>query len=174
MKKPDIDCDEIQKAMEDTMRDAFEYFFDTETGSVIVLSQEIINRAWQILRESFDDDMTDYEEVEFDEIIEIPEWMEDEIELALNIFIYERTRYIRIPERNPRSVFTSMVEFAKGLEDPRLKEEIGSLLEGKGAFRRFKDALEPYPKERKLWYGHNAKVAKKEIEEWLRTLEIDG
>jgi len=170
MKKPDIDFDEIQKAMEDTVRDAFEYFLDIESGRVIILSQEIINRAWQILRESVDDDMADYEEVEFDEVADIPEWMEDEIELALNIFISEKERYMRIPERNPRHCFAAMIEFTRGLENVELKAKLTSILDGKGAFRRFKDALEHYPQERKLWYGFNAKTAKQEIEGWLKSI----
>jgi hypothetical protein len=172
MKKLDIDYDDIQKAMEDTEREAFEYFIDIETGDVIILSQEIINRAWNCLRDSVDEDMADYEEVEFDEIMDMPDWMEDEIELALDIFIHERERYIRIPERSPRDGYSSMIEFTNGLENADLREELRGILTGKGVFRRFKDALESQPKERKLWYGFNAKAAKKEIEAWLKSLGI--
>ncbi len=173
MKKLAIDLNEIQKAMEDIVRDAFEYFLDIKSGDVIILSQEIINRAWQILRESFDDDMDDYEEVEFDEVIDIPEWMEDEIELALNIFISEKERYMRIPERNPQNGFAAMIAFTEGLENVELKDKLTSILDGQGAFRRFKHALEPYPRERKLWYGFNSKVAKQESEGWLKSIGIE-
>ena len=44
-----IDYDEIQKAMEDTARDAFDYFLDRETGEIIILSEDIINKAQAIL-----------------------------------------------------------------------------------------------------------------------------
>lgn len=173
MKRLNIDFDEIQKAMEDVSREAFEYFLDIETGDVIILSEDIINRAQQILDETYDEDMADYEEVEFDEDYDIPEWMEDEIELALDIFIVEKDRYVRIPERNPLNGYTAMREFTDRLENIQLKEKLQNILDGKGAFRRFKDALEPYPKERKLWYGFNAKTMKKEIEEWLKTVAIE-
>jgi hypothetical protein len=168
-----IDFDEIQKAMEDTARDAFDYFLDRKTGDVIILSEEIIGRAREILDEEFDDDMADYEEVEFDAEYDIPDWMEDEVDLALRIFLEEQDRYVRIPERRPESVFSAMREFTERLEDALLKENLLAILDGKGSFRRFKDALEPYPKERKQWYGFSARKAKKEIEDWLRSIDIE-
>jgi hypothetical protein len=174
VKKLEVDFDEIQKAMEDTARDAFDYFLDIETGDIIVLSEDILNRARFVLSQELDEDLTDYEEVEFDEPPEVPEWMEDEIELALDIFLHEKDRYVRIPEREAESGFRAMQGFAEQLGDPQLKESLLGILNGPGAFRRFKDALDPHPKMKKLWYGFNAKVARDEIREWLRTLSIEG
>ena len=168
-----IDFDDIQKAMEDTARDAFDYFLDTQTGQIIILSEDIINKAQEILAESYDDDIGDYEDVEVEEVPLIPEWMEDEIELALDIFIYEKERYARVPERNPRYGYDTMRAFADTLVDESLRETLLEVLEGKNAFRRFKDSLAPYPKERKLWYGFNAKASRDEIRAWLRSIGLD-
>lgn len=173
MKKLPVDFDDIQKAMEDTVRDAFEYFLDVETGDVIILSQDIINRAHHILDRSFDEDMAEYEEVEWDEECAIPEWVEDEVELAIDIFIDGEDRYKVIPGRNPSFVFNAMKEFAEGIDNAELKESLQSVLDGKGSFRRFKDMLEPYPKERKMWYGYNAKASKQEILDWLSSVGIE-
>jgi Uncharacterised protein family (UPF0158) len=172
MKKPDIDYDEIQKAMEDTARDAFDYYLDVETGEVIIISEQIIARAKAVLTEEFDEDMSDYDEVEFDRDYDIPDWMEDEVELVLDIFLEKKDRYMRIPERMPENVFSAMREFAGGLENQELKKELTAILDGKGSFRRFKDALEPYPKERKQWYRFSAKKARKEIMDWLTAAGI--
>ncbi|OGW25676.1 MAG: hypothetical protein A2X59_02910 [Nitrospirae bacterium GWC2_42_7] len=174
MKKLKIDFDEIQKAAEDTERNAFDYFLDTETGDVIVLSQDIIVRAEQTLEEAYDEDMADFDEVHFDEVTEIPDWMEDEVELALNIFLHDKDRYERIPERIHSNGYSAMKEFSDTIENLQLKEHLLAILDGKGAFRRFKDALEPYPKERKKWYGFNAAFAKKDIEKWLKTIGVEA
>jgi hypothetical protein len=174
MKRLTVNFDDVQKAMEDTVRDAFDYFLDRETGDVIILSEEIINRAKAILEEQFDDDMGAFEEVELDGEYDIPEWMEDEVELAVRIFLEEHGRYVRIPERKPESVFSAMREFTEGLANEGLQEELLAILDGKGAFRRFKDALEPHPKERKKWYGFNAGKAKGEIGDWMRSIEADS
>lgn len=159
--------------MEDTVRDAFDYFLDTDTGDVVILSEDIINRARQILDKCLDDDMSDYEEIEFDEEYDIPEWMEDEIALVLDIFIDKEDHFVRIPERHPVNGFAAMREFIDILPDIPLKEELQGILDGKGAFRKFKDALDPYPKMKKLWYGFNAKIAKKEAEEWIVSIGIN-
>ncbi len=173
MKKLNVDFDEIQSAMEDISREAFDYFLDLSTGEVIILSEEIMQKVLDTLEEHFEDDIGEYEEVEFDEEYSIPEWMEGEIEIVLEIFIEEKDRYTRIPERNSSRGFSAMREFAEGLKDGELREELLHILDGKGAFRRFKNALEPFPVERKMWYRFNAMAARTEITEWLRTLDID-
>lgn len=167
-----IDFDGIQKAMEDTLRDSFDYFLDRETGDIVILSEDIIRRAHSLLYEDLDEDMADYEEIEFDEEIEVAEWIEDEIELALDIFLYGHDRYVRIPERQSSDGYVTMQEFAAGLEDGELRSTLLGILDGKGAFRRFKKALEQYPHERKQWHRFNARRARAEIERWLESLGI--
>ena len=173
MKKLKINFDEIQKAIEDTDRDAFDYFLNTETGDVIVLSGDIIQRAEKILEETYDEDMSEFDEVHFDKILEVPEWMEDEVELALNIFLYEKEHYARIPERIHSNGYKAMKEFTETLENLQLKEHLLAILDGKGSFRRFKNELEPFPKERKQWYKFNAAYAKKDLIKWLGTIGIE-
>ncbi len=172
MKKLNIDFDELHKAMEDTVRDAFDYFLDIETGEILILSEDILSEAQSLLSRDFDEDMEDFEEVVFDREIDIPTWMEDEIELALDI-ILGGDNYVRVPERAPQKAYAAMSEFIEQLEDAQLGKELRRMLTGQGSFRRFKNALEPYPKLRKLWYGYNAKIARKEITEWLRSLSIE-
>jgi len=171
MKRIEINFDEIQKAQEDTEREAFDYFLDKETGEVIILSQDIINRAWEILSESYDD-IADFEDVEPDEIPEIPDWMEDEIELALDVFMNKHDNYIRIPERNPAKTYAAMTAFTGTVQNQGLKDSLCSALDGPGSFRKFKDNLAAFQKEKKLWHGFNAKESRKEIKEWLRICGI--
>ncbi len=158
--------------MEDTRRDAFDYFLDTATGDIVILSEDIISRAKDLLSEHLDDDADSYDEVELDEETDLPEWMEDEIDLALDIFLYERERYERIPERDPRDCYVAMTEFAGQLANPTLSSRLLSVLGGEGAFRKFKDALAPFPAERKQWYSYNAKSMRNEISRWLSTITM--
>jgi DNA polymerase III alpha subunit len=98
--------------------------------------------------------------------------MEDEVELAVEILLDESGRYVRIPERKPSKAYKSMADFIETVEDLALKEKLSLALDGKGAFRRFKSILIDYPKERKRWHGYNAKLMKKEIIEWLKSLGV--
>ena len=168
-----INFDEVQKAMEDVARDTFDYYLDLETGEVAAFSEEILEEARSRLYDGdFEEIDNNMEYLEFDEEPELAEWMLDEIELAIEILLDEE-RFIRIPERNSAMAFRSMAGFADSVEDPLLQEKLFFVLDGKGAFRKFKDTLLDYPKERKRWHGYNAKAIRNEITEWLASMGLE-
>jgi len=174
MKLLKVDFDEIQKAMEDVVRDSFDYFLDLRTGEVIALSEDILDKVGVRLYEGdFDEIGDDIECIEFSEEPTLPSWMEDEVELVLNVMLDKDGRYVRIPERHSPEAHQVMLEFLETVEEPVLRGELAHALNGKGAFRRFKDVLSYHPKERKKWHGHNAWAMKKVITEWLRSLEVE-
>lgn len=173
VKKLTVDFDEIQKATEDIIRDSFDYFFDLSTGEVITLSEDILGEVRERLSEGdFDDIGDDIEYIEFAEEPDLPYWMEDEVELALEVLLNEGNRYVTIPERDSLEAYHIMTEFIETIEDSVLKEDLSTALNGKGAFRKFKNVLLEYPKERKRWHTYNAKAMKKTITEWLESLGI--
>lgn len=168
-----VNFDEIQKAMEDISRDTFDYFFDTETGEVVAFSEEIMrDLASRLYDNDFEEIEEDIEYIEFDEEPDLPEWMFDEMDIALELLLNREERYIRIPERKSSIAYQAMADFIETVENSMLRDELRRALNGKGAFRKFKDALLDYPKERKRWYGHNAKAIKREIREWLHRIGV--
>ncbi len=174
MKRLKVNFDEIQKAMEDVVRDTFDYFLDIETGEVMTFSEEILREVKERLYEEDAEEIEeDIEYVEFDQEPEIPDWMEDEVELALEILFDTKEKYPRIPERGSTAAYQSMAGFIETIDDPVLRGKLSAALTGKGAFRRFKDVLLDYPKERKAWHGYNAKAMKKEILGWLGSIGIE-
>lgn len=173
MRRLKVNLDEIQKAMEDIEREAFEYFLDKETGDVVILSEDIIAKARQVLADFFDEDVSDFDEIESDKDYTVPEWIEDEVELALDIFVRNSDRYERIPERKSGAGYEAIREFTERLKNMDLRNELTGILEGKGAFRKFKDTLEGYPKEKKQWYTLNARLSRGEILKWLASAGIE-
>lgn len=174
MKKLKVDLDEIQKAMEDITRDAFDYFLDLKTGEVISLSEDILSEIKSRLDiDDYDEIGADIEYIEFDKEPDLPDWVEDEIELIVEVLLNEDGRYVRIPERESDEAYKTMTDFIETVNDPALKEKVSSALNGKGAFRRFKDVLIDYPRERKRWHGYNAKAMKEVIIEWLKNLGVE-
>lgn len=169
-----IDFDEIQKAMEDVVRDSFDYFLDLQTGEVIALSEDILSEVGARLYEGdFDEIEDNVESIEFSEEPDLPCWMEDEVELVIEVLLNENGRYVYIPERYSSEAHHIMTEFLETVKDPVIKGELIHALHGKGAFKRFKNVLINYPKERKRWHGYNAKAMKKAIIEWLKSLGIE-
>lgn len=172
MRQLQIDFDDIQKASEDTERDSFEYFLDIDSGEVVVISHELMDEAERILHETYDDDLEGFDEVEVEQEPDLPVWMEDEVELAMDVYMNHDLRYVRIPERDSAHVFSAMRQFTESVEDDELKNALRTALDGAGAFRKFKNELAGHPAERKKWYAYNSKVAKQEITQWLMTIGI--
>jgi len=102
MKELKVDFEMIGMAMDDVSRDCMEYYLDTETGQVIVLSEEASR----------------YAEGDEDIIIEdLPDWQKSEIEVAKNIRDNNTERYINIPEKPTYESYNMMVDFTENIED---------------------------------------------------------
>ena len=61
-----------------------------------------------------------------------------------------------------------MADFAEGISDQRAGRSLLLAIEGKGAFRRFKDRLhQNYPDLLPAWYAFQSVRAKRRAVEWL-------
>lgn len=66
-----------------------------------------------------------------------------------------------------------MVQFAGSVDDTRLRGFLEVALDGRGAFRRFKDVLARRPKERERWFAFRDECLRKAMQEWLTVHEIE-
>ena len=66
-----------------------------------------------------------------------------------------------------------MVQFASTIDDPRLSELLEVALDGRGAFRRFKDVLARWPKERERWFAFHDECLRNAMLDWLTAHEIE-
>jgi hypothetical protein len=161
-----IDFNEIQKAMEDVSRDAFDYFLDLETGSVVTISVDALERAKGSLYKG--DELID--ESSLEKFI-MPDWIEDEVELIIKI-LSEKERYVRIPERESQGAYSLMKRFAEEIDELSPHDELSAALNSLDSFSRFKKALSNFPEHRKKWFALNAGAMKKTITEWLNSIGI--
>ena len=69
--------------------------------------------------------------------------------------------------------YDSMVQFAGSVEDSRLRELLEVALDGRGAFRRFKDVVARWPKERERWYAFRDECLRNAMLKWLAAHEIE-
>lgn len=154
--------------MEDVSRDAFDYCLDLETGEVITISVDMLEKAEATLYKSDDEVISDDKELDG---YDMPGWIEKEVELAIKIFS-EKDRYVRIPERESHETYSLMKEFIEGIDELYPHEKLSGALAGKGAFSRFKKALGDYPVYREKWFAFNANAMKKIITKWLASLGV--
>lgn len=88
---------------------------------------------------------------------------------------YEPDRFVSIERIPSREAFQFMVDFAYQLTDARVGKALSRALAGNKPFRRFKDTLAGFPKEREHWFEYRAKRRRDYIEQWAdeQGVELD-
>lgn len=147
MKK--VNLSDILDAVEFQSDENFSYI-DKRTNTVCLISQEALSLA-----EDGDDDY--------------PEWMDDMVQLAKSL-IEDNTNFIALPSQYDVDEYRMMEDFAFALNDERHKENLLIALQGKGAFRRFKDTL-IYLGIADTWYQYRDEQYKEFVLDWC---EMEG
>ncbi|MDP2754947.1 MAG: UPF0158 family protein [Nitrospirota bacterium] len=83
----------------------------------------------------------------------------------------ERYRYLPIAESQVG--YEDMIEYIETIKGANLKEKLSIAISGSGAFRRFKDVLNSYPKERERWFKFKDEKVMERVNEWLEEEGIE-
>ncbi len=94
---------------------------------------------------------------------------EEEIDAGLNA-----GHLIHIEPFGASVEYEWMAEFASTVRDARLRDLLELALNGRGAFRRFKDVLLEHPAERERWFAFRDGQVRAAASEWLAENEIDA
>lgn len=120
-------------------------FLDVETGQVEIVSVEVLSAVEDSSGEEDEGD---------------PEW-----ELAERIITTDR--YKSLPTKFDIDEWRMMQEFADSVPRDRLREELLDVIQGSGAFRRFKNALQRHEIE-ESWYAFRAERFAEIAIEWCK------
>lgn len=82
--------------------------------------------------------------------------------------------YLRVDPASSREQYRWMERFVASVGDDALRERLIISIDGKGAFRRFKDVLLAYPAERERWFSYRADLLHWHIHNWLSDNKIGG
>ena len=114
-----------------------------------------------------------YLDLDNGEILFLSEYMDDEETRKLQDQIEEDfDRYERIPKAESHEGYEDMVDFIATVKDEHLAELLEVALDGKGAFRRFKDVLLNYPEERERWFQFKDDRTEERVLEWLDDINV--
>jgi hypothetical protein len=81
-------------------------------------------------------------------------------------------RFIHLEPASSREQYRWMERFVASVEDGSLRERLILAIDGKGAFRRFKDVLLSYPVERDRWFSYRSNLLRIYINKWLEAQDI--
>jgi hypothetical protein len=114
-----------------------------------------------------------YLDLKTGEILFVSEGMDDEETGKLKNQIEEELdRYELIPKAESYEGYRDMQAFIATVEDDHLSELLEVAINGKGAFRRFKDVLLNYPEERERWFQFKDDRMKERALEWLDDIDV--
>jgi hypothetical protein len=80
--------------------------------------------------------------------------------------------FVRIEPAASREQYKWMERFVAGVTDEPLRERLVIAIDGKGAFRRFKDVLLNYPTERERWFSYRAELLHWAIQKWMEKEQL--
>lgn len=84
----------------------------------------------------------------------------------------EPSRFVRLTPASSREQYRWMERFVTSVEEEALRDRLILAIDGKGAFRRFKDVLLSYPVERDRWFEYRSTLLRIYINEWLAAREV--
>lgn len=149
-----VKLDDLVSEIELQIDDTFT-FINTKTGEVITLMREEIGAA------------EDEKPLE-----KFPEWQRENIEKAISIIEDEDGVYVDFSLRNDLNEYEIMEEFIVGLKDQNIREELYEAIQGRGAFRRFKDGIIEHGVD-KQWYKYKENKINELVIEWCKEHEIE-
>jgi hypothetical protein len=81
--------------------------------------------------------------------------------------------FLRVEPASSREQYRWMEKFVGSVGEEPLRERLIISIDGKGAFRRFKDVLLAYPAERERWFSYRAELLHWHIQNWIAQHSIE-
>jgi len=154
MKKAAVKLDDLINEIEIQMEETLTYI-NTQTGEVITLSREEMRAA------------EDEEPLE-----NYPDWQKENIKQAIKILEDENEVYRGFTLRNEYNEYEIVEEFIGTLSEEKVRKELFGVIQGRGAFRRFKDGIREHDVE-KQWYEFKEKRVKELVIEWCEDKDLE-
>ena len=123
--------------------------------------------AWEALEDAFENNAPEvHSYLHFDtgEVIRIVDGVADP---SMHTRIISDSRYLRIDPVSSREQYRWMERFIATVEDEALRRQLNMAIDGKGAFRRFKDALVNHPVDRERWFAFRSERLRSCMDSWL-------
>ncbi len=146
------------------------YYLDLKTGEVVSVTDETASALERILEQAAPATQVDGEALIHQS--DLADWQQEEALLAWRIE-NNFSRYLFIEPSTSHEGYRDMEDFILTVKDEHLQELLWMSIDGKGAFRRFKDMLLRYPHERERWFAFKESLSSQRAAEWLADNDIE-
>ncbi len=128
--------------------------------------------SWEALEDAFENNAPEvhsYLHLETGEVVRIVDGIADP---GMHQRIMGDKTYMRIDPVSSREQYRWMERFIATVEESELKDKLTESIDGKGAFRRFKDVLLSYAVDRERWFTFRSERLRACMEAWLTAHHI--
>jgi Uncharacterised protein family (UPF0158) len=140
---------------------------DSDSGSGGPQHLRDIPVDWEALEDAFENNAPEvhsYLHLVSGEVLRVVDGIADP---EMHSRIASDTTYMRIEPVSSREQYRWMERFIPMVEEGELRDQLTAAIDGKGAFRRFKDVLMTYGTERERWFAFRSERLRVFMEAWL-------
>jgi hypothetical protein len=123
--------------------------------------------AWEALEDAFENNAPEvhsYLNLDSGEVIRVVDGI---AEPTMHARISIDANYLRVDPVSSREQYRWMERYISTIEDSEFRQKLVSAIDGKGAFRRFKDVLMNFPVERERWFTFRSERLRIAMDSWL-------
>lgn len=150
------------------------HYLDTETGELVLVSDYTRDELNALYEEACEPGAQERPDIAaLIEAQPIPDWQKDALLVADAVEMGYRTRYTAVPQDDTGEAYRDMERFIATVQDERLQSRLWQAIDGRGAFRMFKDILYEYPQEQERWYEFKDDQVRQRVLDWLESEGIE-
>ena len=130
--------------------------------------------SWEALEDAFENNAPEvhsYLHLSSGEVLRVVDGVADP---AMHQRIASDTAYLRVDPVSSREQYRWMERFIATVTEPDLRGRLVTAIDGKGAFRRFKDVLMSFPADRERWFQFRTERLRACMEAWLEAHNIEA
>lgn len=123
--------------------------------------------AWEALEDAFENNAPEvhsYLHLDTGEVIRIVDGIADP---GMHQRVMKDSTYLRVDPVSSREQYRWMERFIASIDAGELRSRLVKAIDGKGAFRRFKDVLMSFPVDRERWFAFRSDRLRACMEAWL-------
>lgn len=140
----------------DCLMDEWKYYLNKKTGEIVEIQLEYLSAAED---SEEDDDFSEY-----------LDWEQDAIREAVTV-LENWGDYVELPDKEEVNEYRIMEDFCYSQQDNKLRNKLCCAIEGKGAFRRFKNTVIQHGIENN-WYAYKHEALCDIAREWCEFHKI--
>lgn len=139
----------------DMIMDDWRYFVNRRTGEIVSVNQEYLGIA---------------EEAEDADIANLQEWEQEEVREAREL-LEKWDDLVPFPDKYELNEYEMMEDFIETVKDEHIRDCLSIAINGRGAFRRFKDTVNRFGVET-AWYDFKEQALLAFARDWCENNEL--